>query len=187
MVYYSHYVIHEDIMFEYITHNDNYFIYKLYNTLYPEKSFLLLYHTLYGFSVIRESRFDINIFETNPKIYFKFMVSSRNEYQNGSELICLERSMGAHKYMIAEEDIEKYKVLHSQHINVNNVIFKEDSLLERYIYHFAPNMYCVNIYTMYDFNENGENKPYSSYIYIKYNEHTYQIRYELNNGNIYFM
>ncbi len=186
MVFYTHSVIDENIMFEYITHTDTYFIYKLYNTLYSDKSFLLIYHNVHKFTIIRESRFDMTMFERNPEVYFKSKVSSRIEYQNGSEMICLERSMGCHKYMAAENDIEKYKALHEIHVNVNDAIAKEDPYLGRYIYHFAPNMYAVNICTMYDF-ENGENKPYSSYIYIKYNDDTYQIRYELNKGNVYFM
>ena len=188
MVYYTHSVSHEDIMFEYVTHTDQYFIYKLYNTLYSDKSFLLIYHNVHKFTIIRESRFDMNMFERNPEVYFKSKVSSRNEYQNGSELICLERSMGVHKYMAAENDIEKYKALHETHVNVNvnDIIAQENPLLGPAVYHFVPNMYVVNICTMYDF-ENGENKPYCSYIYIKYNDDTYQIRYELNGGNVYFM
>ncbi len=187
MVYYTHYVIDKDIIFEYITHNDNYFIYKLYNTLYSDKSFLLIYHNVHKFTVIRESCFDMSMFERNPEVYFTTNISSRNEYQNSSEFVCLERSMGAHKYMSAENDIEKYKALHEEDINVNDVIFKENSLLGPTLYHFAPNIYVVNICTMYNTDDNGENKPYSSYIYIKYNDDTYQLRYEINCGNVYFM
>lgn len=187
MVYYTHSVSHEDIIFEYITHHDNYFIYKLYNARYSDKSFLMIYHNVHKFTVIRESRFDMSMFESNPEVYFKSKVSSRNEYQNSSEFVCLERSMGAHKYMSAENDIEKYKALNETHVNVNDLIAQENSLLGPVVYHFAPNMYVVNICTMYNTDDNGENKPYSSYIYIKYNDDTYQIRYELNHGNVYFM
>jgi hypothetical protein len=187
MVYYTHYVVDEDINFEYITHNDTYFIYKLYNAQYSDKSFLLLYHNMHGFNIIRESQFDMSTFESTPEIYFDYEFSSRFEYANSSYNICLERSMGAHKYMAAENDIEKYKALNETHVNVNSVIAQENSLLGPAVYHFAPNMYVVNICTMYNYLENGENKPYSSYIYIKYNDDTYQIRYELNGGNVYFM
>ena len=187
MVYYTHYVSDEDIIFEYITHSDNYFIYKLYNIKYSDKSFLLIYHNVHKFTIIRESRFNMSTFKSTPEIYFDYEFSSRFEYTNSSYNICLERSMGAHKYTSANNDIEKYKRLYEQKINVNDAIAKENCLLGPSVYHFAPNMYCVNICTMYSNDDNGENKPYSSYIYIKYNDDTYQVLYQLNKGNVYFM
>lgn len=187
MVYYKHYVANEDIIFEYLTHNDIYFIYKLYNAKYLDNSFLLIYHNVHKFTIIRESKFNMITFESTPEIYFDYEFSSRFEYTNGSYNICLERSMGAHKYTSANNDIEKYKTLNETHVNVNNIICQENSILGPSVYHFAPNMYCVNICTMYDYSENSENKPYSSYIYIKYNDDTYQVLYQLNKGNVYFM
>lgn len=189
MVYYTHYVSDEDIIFEYITHNDTYFIYKLYNAQYSDKSFLLIYHNVHKFTVIRESIFNMSTFESTPEIYFNYESSSRFEYTNSSYNSYLERSMGAHKYTSANNDIERYKALHNTdiNININDVAKKEDMLLGPYIYHFAPNMYCVNICTMYSNDDNGKNKPYSSYIYIKYNDDTYQVLYQLNKGNVIFM
>ncbi len=187
MVYYTHWVGSTSIIFEYITHNDSYFIYRLYNHDYADKTFLLIYHNNHGFTVIREINFDMNKFEENPKTYFMYNISSRNEYLNTSETTGLERSIGQHKYTAADNDIDKYtKMLEENpNMNINNIHIQENGMLGAHIFHFAPNIYCANICTMYQSNK--ENKAYLSYIYIKYNKDKYQVHYELNNGNPYFM
>ncbi len=186
MVYYTHWIVSKEIIFEYVSHNDHSLIYKLYNNEHIDKTFILIYHNEYKFTIVRETDFDMTIFENNPKAYFNDSVSSTNEY-NGSECIRLQRSMGCHKYISADNSIEAYKVFNNMNLNVNDLAKRENIGMEQVVYHFAPNLYAVNICTMYDYIKTGENKPYSSYIYIKYNDDTYEIRYELNKGNVYFM
>ncbi len=189
MVYYTHYVVDEKIMFEYITHNDIYFIYKLYNTDYvntdyPDKTFLMLYHNEFGFNVICESKFNINDFESNFEKYFNYEISSRNEYNKCREFIGLERQFGTHKYECAKNNIDKYKKLlqEDSSTNINLLIQQESGILGTHIYHFAPNIFCVNIGTMYKNNEVD-----SAYILIEYNEKSFQLRFERNDNDVYFM
>jgi hypothetical protein len=184
MVYYTHYVVDKKIMFEYLTHTDTYFIYKLYNTDYSDKSFLMIYHNEYGFNVIRETKFNMNDFETNFEKYFNYEISSRKEYINNREYIPLERQFGCHKYKCAKNDIEKYKsmLVENPSINVNSLIQQESGILGTHIYHFVPNIFCVNICSMYKNNES-----YSAYILVEYNGNSFQLRYECNNETVYFM
>ncbi len=184
MVYYTHSIIDKTMMFEYVTHTDSYFIYKLYITDYPDKTFLMLYHNDCGFNVIRESKFNMSDFEMNFKSYFNYDISSRKEYNKSREFIPLERQFGCHKYDSAENDIKKYKklLLEDSSININILNQKENGLLGQHIYHFVPNIFCVNIGTMYRNNEVD-----SSYIIVEYNEMTFQLRFERNNNDVYFM
>ena len=184
MVYYTHYVVDKKMIFEYVTHSDTYFIYKLYYTDYPDKTFLMIYHDECGFNVIRESKFNISDFETNFKSYFNYEISSRKEYNNIRQFIPLERQFGIHKYDSAEKDIKKYKKLleENRSININELNQQENGMLGAHIYHFVPNIFCVNIGTMYINNEAD-----SAYILVEYNEKSFQLRFERNNGDLYFM
>ncbi len=186
MVYYTHWIVSEEIIFEYVTHNDHYLIYKLYNNEHTDKTFILIYHDEYKFTIVRETDFDMTIFENSPKAYFNHSVSSRNEFNSGSEYIRLERSIGCHKYISADNSIEAYKVFNTMNLNVNDLAKRENMGMAQVVYHFAPNLYAVNICTMYHYDLDMNN-PDSSYIYIKYNDDTYQIRYEFNKGDVYFM
>ncbi len=184
MVYYTHYFVDKKIIFEYVTHSDTYFIYKLYNTDYTDKTFLMIYHSECGFNVIRESKFNISDFETNFKSYFNYEISSRKEYNSSREFIPLERQFGCHKYDSAENDIKKYKklLLEDSSININILNQEENGMLGAHIFHFVPNIFCVNIGTMY-----RNNQVESSYILVECDGKSFQLRYEHNNNDLYFM
>ncbi len=188
MVYYTHSIIDEKMVFEYVTHNNSYFIYKLYNSDYPEKTFLMIYHIDCGFNVIRESKFNMNDFETNFKSYFNYDISSRHEYNSSrgftNGFMPVERQFGCHKYEAVAKDIEKYKklLLDDPSTNINLINQEENGIIGAHIFHFVPNIFCVNIGTMYRNNEID-----SSYILVEYNGDSFQLRYEQNNGDLYFM
>ncbi len=188
MVYYTHCVVDKKIIFEYVTHNESYFIYKLYNTDYPEKTFLMIYHKDCGFNVIRESKFNMSDFESNFKSYFNSEISSRHEYNSSRGFMPgfmpLERQFGSYKYEKASEDIEKYKkmIQEDSSANINRINQEENGHLGAHIFHFVPNIFCVNIGSMY-----GNNEIDSSYILVEYNGDSFQLRYEHNNGDLYFM
>lgn len=196
MVYYTHSVIEDYIIFDYITHNDDYFVYKLYNQNYMNRTFILIYHKDHSFNVLSENNFNLNDFQTNPQNYFHYNISSKNDYVNSLENIPLERTFGTHKYIKIQDELSNCEELYNNNININQIYKSENNSLSlnkdyQNIYHFAPNFFCVNIGTNYSIdnidNNINKNEIESAYIIIKYNEDYYQLRYEFNRGNVCFI
>ncbi len=70
MVYYTHSVIEDYIIFDYITHSNDFFVYKLYNQNYNERAFILIYHSFFKFNVISEYMFDLENFKKKSRSIF---------------------------------------------------------------------------------------------------------------------